>query len=66
MGLSTVLTAKGRGDLVYFLLDLQTRVKRQGREEYADVFLHECSASSATDLSPINMSEQGVSRVILS
>lgn len=63
MGLFTVLIVKGRGDLLYFLLDLQTRVKLGGREDYMDGFLWECTVSSPTALSVINMSEQGVSSI---
>lgn len=63
MGLFTVLIVKGRGDLVYFLLDLQTRVKPGGQEDYMDGFLWECSVSSTTALSLMNMSEQGVSSI---
>lgn len=42
-GLSTALIAEGRGDLVYFLLDLQRRVKLGGKGERVDVLLWKCS-----------------------
>lgn len=38
-GLSLALITKGRGDLVYFWLDLQRRVKLGGEEECGDVLL---------------------------
>lgn len=60
MGLSAVLIVKGRGDLVYFLHDLQKREKHRERKENIDAFLWKHSASNTTALSLVKTSEQGV------